>query len=126
MAYVNYNPNPARNLVGDCVVRALSYVLNMDWERVYMELAVQGFLMHDMPTSNNVWGTYLSSKGFKRYIIPNTCPDCYTVADFCNDNPQLIGVLATGTHLVAVDKGYYYDTWDSGNEPIIYYWEKEE
>lgn len=34
MGYVNYNPNPARNLVGDCVVRALSYVLNMDWENM--------------------------------------------------------------------------------------------
>ena len=28
-------------------------------------------------------------------------------------------------HVVTVQDGKYYDTWDSGNEIPVYYWEKE-
>ena len=125
MSYVFFNANPEKNLVGDCVIRAVSFITDQSWERTYIELAVQGFMMHDMPSSNNVWGMYLKSKGFDRYIIPNTCPDCYTVREFCEDNPNGEFMLATGTHVIAVKDGNYYDTWDSGDEVPIYYWRKE-
>lgn len=125
MAYVIYNPNPTRKLVGDCVIRAIAKTTNKSWEDVYLEIMVLGFSMHDMPSSNDVWGTYLLNNGFKRYIIPDSCPNCYTVRHFCMDNPDLTGILATGTHVIAVDNGNYYDTWDSGDEVPIYYWRKE-
>lgn len=125
MGYVNYNPNPARKLVGDCVIRAISKSTDNDWEDTYLDIVMLGLAMHDMPSSNDVWGTYLINHGFKRYIIPDTCPECYTVSEFCDDNPTLTGILATGTHVIAVSKGNYYDTWDSGNETPIYYWRKE-
>lgn len=35
-----------------------------------------------MPDANEVWGGYLRSLGWIRGAIPDTCPDCYTVADF--------------------------------------------
>lgn len=125
MSYVQYNPNPVRKLVGDCVIRAISKTMNKDWEDTYLDIVLQGFLMHDMPSSNDVWGTYLSNNGFRRYVIPDSCPDCYTVSEFVQDNPELTGILATGTHVIAVGDGNYYDTWDSGNEIPIYYWRKE-
>lgn len=125
MAYIAYNPNPARKLVGDCVIRAIAKTTNKLWEDVYLEIGMLGFLMHDMPSSNAVWGTYLLNNGFKRYVIPDTCPDCYSVRQFCADNPQLTGILATGTHVIAVSHGDYFDTWDSGDEIPIYYWRKE-
>lgn len=53
------------------------------------------------------------------------CPECYTVADFCWDNPYGYYLLATGTHAVAVIDGDYYDTWDSGNESVAYYYERK-
>ena len=81
--YIEYNSNPENKLVGDCVVRAISKVTNQDWEKTYMEVCVQGFMMHDMPSSNSVWGGYLFTKGFRRYIIPDTYPKRYTVKQFC-------------------------------------------
>lgn len=123
--YVNYNPNPARKLVGDCVIRAISKSLDKDWEDTYLDIVMLGYRMHDMPSSNDVWGTYLLENGFRRYVVPDTCPNCYTVENFVQDNPDLKGILATGTHVIAVEGGNYYDTWDSGNEIPIYYWRKE-
>lgn len=122
--FINANVNPASNIVGDCVVRAIAFATNQDWDSVYLWLCLQGYVMKDMPNSNNVWGVYLRTRGFERHIIPNTCPDCYTVRDFCHDNPTGAFVLATGSHVIAVVNGDYYDTWDSGDEVPIYFWSK--
>ena len=120
--YQYKNVDPKGHYVGDCVIRAIAEALEEPWEKVYTELAVQGFIMADMPSSNHVWGAYLSSKGFERDIIPNTCPDCYTVKDFAHDNPKGVFILATGTHVIAVKDGDYIDTWDSGDEVPVYFW----
>ena len=82
--------------------------------------------MHDMPSSNAVWDAQLIHEGFKRSVIPDTCPDCYTVRQFANDHQEGTYVLGTGTHAVAVIDGDYYDAWDSGNKvPIYFYYRKE-
>lgn len=126
MSWKFYNPNPKSNLVGDCVVRALTLACGLCWDQVFLELSTQGYILKDMPSSNAVWGAYLRHQNFRRYIIPNECPDCYTVSDFCCDYPKGVYVLATGTHVVTVIDGEYYDTWDSGNEVPIYYFKKED
>ena len=125
MKFIYYNPNPKNKLVGDCVIRALSISLNKDWKTTYRELCQLGEQMFDMPSSNEVWGTYLKNYGYRRYTIPNTCPNCYSVYSFCIDHPIGKYILATGSHVITVIDGYYYDTWDSGMEIPIYYWKKE-
>lgn len=123
--FINTNPNPEHKLVGDCVVRAIAILLDKTWEEVYEDICVLGRQMYDMPSSNEVWSEYLYSKGYIRKIIPNMCPACYTVRSFCDDHRH--GgeyLLATGTHVVAVINGDYYDTWDSGNEIPIYYFQR--
>ena len=123
MSFVQANPNPRNGRVGDCVIRAITIATDSTWEKVYSELAAYGFMMGDMPSSNEVWAQYLKDKGFKRAIIPDDCPkDCYTIRDFCEDNSKGIYILGTGSHVVAVIDGNYYDTWDSGYEVPIYYW----
>lgn len=124
MGYIRYNTNPVSNLVGDCVVRAISILTDETWDDVYWGIAIQGFLIKDMPSSNSVWGEYLTRKGFRREVIPNTCPACYSVREFCEEHPYGKYLLATGSHVIAVVDGDYYDTWDSGDEIPIYYWER--
>ena len=125
MAYQYYQPNPKEKAVGDCVIRALCKATGNDWYTTYSEVVVQGYALCDMPSSNAVWGQYLKENGYKRYVIPNTCPDCYSIEDFCNDNPVGTFILCTGTHVVTAINGTYYDSWQSGNEIPAFYYTKE-
>lgn len=125
MGFIPTNPNPNNNHTGDCVIRAISIAENKDWDDVYVELMVKGYAMKDMIESNELWNSYLHKLGYKRYIIPDTCPDCYSVREFAMDHPEGTYILGTGTHAVTVIDGDYYDTWDSGHRVPIYYWKKE-
>lgn len=120
--WIEYNKNPAGRRVGDCAVRAVSVALGIDWETAYDLLTEAGYRMADMPSSDSVWGAVLRQNGFYREAISNICPDCYTVKDFAEDNPNGVYVLGTGQHAVAIRNGNYYDAWDSGNEIPIYAW----
>lgn len=124
--YREYNPNPVGRRVGDCAVRAIAKALDIDWETAYLKNIINGFQMGDVPSSDSVWGATLRQNGFYRKSIPDTCPDCYTAKDFCEDHPQGVYVLGFGGHVATVKDGDLYDSWDSSNEIPQYYWYKEE
>ncbi len=122
MSFIYTNPNPAGALIGDCAVRAVAIATGMSWDEAYERLTEYGFRMKNLPNADSVWGAFLLDNGFRRSAIPNTCPICYTVRDFCRDHPQGTYVLGTGSHVVTVIDGDYYDTWDSGSEVPVVYW----
>lgn len=122
--FKKYNPNPYHQRTGDCVVRALSKALHQSWDKTYVELAIEGYLMGAMPSESEVWGAYLRNKGYDRYIISNSCPNCYSVIDFCYDHPYGTYVVGSESHAITIIDGNYYDSWDSGDEPVIFYWRK--
>ena len=124
--YKQYNSNPDGNNAIDCTVRAIGTALGQDWDTTYLGVCLEGYCLKDMPSANHVWGSYLRRKGFVRNIIPNDYPDYYTVADFCADNPKGIFILALSSHVVPVIDGVYYDTWDSGDKVVNYYWQRKE
>lgn len=124
--WVKYNPNPCgRSNVGDCVVRALSAALNIDWESAFWMLCDSAFQMCDMPSGNSVMTAIMRKNGFYRGSISPQCPDCYNIKDFCAEHPIGIYVLGTGSHVVCVIDGDYYDSWDSGDEIPQYYFFKK-
>ena len=123
-AYLNMNPLGLNT--NDCVIRGISLLMTQSWEWTYFMICLQGFLMYQMPSTNDVWSLYLYNNGYKRRAIKNTSPDCYTVKDFCIDHPYGKYLLALNGHVVACIDGTYYDTWDSGYETVLYYWRKEQ
>ena len=122
--YINLNPR--NKCVGDCTVRAISTATDNGWMETYLDLCLFGLLMADMPSANSVTTAYLRNKGFHRRTIPDDCPDCYTIEDFCKDHPKGTFVIGTGSHLTTVIDGCLWDSWDSRNETPVYYFEKSE
>lgn len=117
--YSFINVNPKRKSVGDCVIRALSIALDKPWEETYLDICAQGFKMADMPSANHVWGQYLRENGFNRVTAePNM-----TVSEFCEKNEQGIYILGCDKHVLTAIDGHYFDSWDSGDEIVEYFWE---
>lgn len=124
--WIKFNPNPTGRSVGDCAVRAVAKALDIDWEDAYILICSNGYDMGDMPSSDSVWGSVLRQSGFYRRSMPNTCPDCYTARDFCDDHHKGVYVLGFGGHVATVEDGNLYDSWDSSNEIPIYVWYRKE
>lgn len=125
MAWIFFNPNPVGKSVRDCTVRAICAAEGMPWMDAYFLLCIQGAEVCDMPDSNEAFRRLLRKWRYSRHNIPNTCPDCYTIADFCRDNMKGCYIVGTGDHVVTVRDGNYYDTGDSGNEVPLYFYKKE-
>ena len=125
MAFIRYNENPYKNETIDCAIRAISTFLDMSWDDVYIDLSVEGFINKDMPNKNYIWDQYLKRKGLEQQLVPNTCPHCTTVEQFANDHKSGDYLLGTGSHVIAIKNGDYYDTWDSGQELPLYYYKRE-
>ena len=119
--YIYYNPNPKKKRASDCVIRAITKITGLTWDEAYLALSSVVLSEYDMPSSNDIWEEYLMSLGYKKSLLPNTCPHCYTIRDFAYDRPRGKYVACTGSHVVAVIDGIYYDAWDSGDEVVSYF-----
>lgn len=117
-----YNPNPKELVTGDCTIRALCKALDKEWDDVYIMTSAIGQIMKEMPSANRVWGAVLKDNGFARRDALDVLPPKFTVKDFCDAFPDGVYVLGLDGHVVTVIDGIYYDTWDSGNMRILYYW----
>jgi len=124
--WIRFNPNPVNARVEDCAQRAIAAALDVDWDTasdlIYEMAKGMGTTTHD----DAAWGAVLRRAGFVRAVIPNRCPDCYTVADFCRDHPRGVYVLKLSGHVATVIDGHVYDTWDSSGEIPTYYWYMKE
>lgn len=120
--FIEYNPSPTGARVGDCAVRAVSKALDVDWDTAFVLLTAKGFALKDLPNANIVIDRVLRNFGFHRGIVPDECPDCYTVGDFAREHPEGTFVLCTGDHTVCVKNGDIYDSWDSSEEHPLFYW----
>ena len=85
--WIKYNANPVANRVEDCAIRAVAVALDITWDDAFDQIAEMAKSMGAVMHQNAAFGAVLRKHGFRRYIIPNTCPDCYTIKNFCHDHP---------------------------------------
>lgn len=126
MAFIKYNANPKNNETIDCVIRGISKVMDISWDAVYIMLVAKGFQEKNIFTINDIWIDVLLENGYEMHYIPNTCPDCITVRRFAAHHPNGNYLLGTGSHVIAVCNGDYFDTWNSGSELPLYYFYRRE
>ena len=103
-------------------MRAVAMALDIDWETAFALIAANGYQMGDVMSADSVWGSVLRQHGFYRTSIADSCPDCYSAADFARDHPRGVYVLGFGGHVATVKDGHIYDAWDSSNEIPQYVW----
>ncbi len=125
MSFVQFNPNPKGKVAEDCTVRAIACLTNKTWDDAYILVCTGGLIEKTMPDQKAAITTLMEMLGFVRYELPNTCPKCYTIKQFTYDFPRGKYLVATGSHVVAVIDGNYYDAFDSGNEVPLNYWKGE-
>lgn len=122
--WIQTNPSPEKLRTDDCTVRALSLALDIPWDAAYVLLVSKGLELHVMPDKASVIHAVLRERGYHRNVVPDSCPDCYTLQDFCNDHPNGKFIVASDSHIVVVIDGDVYDTWDSTSEIPQFYWEE--
>lgn len=121
-----FNPNPEGKHTGDCVIRAICAATGQDWNTTFTGVALQAYILADMPSSNYVWGEYLRSLGFEKEYLPKDCPLCYTVGEFAKSHPKGVFIIGTGDHAVTIRDGEAWDNWNSLGRIVDYYFYKEE
>lgn len=120
-----YNPNPKKNEVGDCVVRAMCKATGRDWDSVFIELCEIGLELKCMPNDKLAWHEFLDRHDFKAHSISiKRGSKRPTVSSFSKVNKKGTFVLQVANHIVTVVDGYYYDIWDCGNSSLYKFWEK--
>lgn len=119
--WIRCNPNPGRKEVPDCVIRAIAIALHKSWVEIYDDLCDLGRVEFNMPSANDVWGKYLYQKGFRPFLLPESCPRCVTIKLFSEMYYHGTYIIGTGFHAVAVINGDYYDSWDSGDVVPTYF-----
>lgn len=123
--WIYANPNPCRLEEPDCVVRAISVATGKTWREVHWDLCVLSGIKCTMPSVNWLWELYLRQNGFEKFLMPETCPACVTVLEFCERYRDGTYIIGTGNHAVAVIDGDYLDAWDSGDETATYFFRKK-
>lgn len=124
--WIYANPNPCRSEEPDCVIRAISLATGQSWHETFWDLCQMAAEKCTMPSTNWLWGLYLQRKGFAQFLLPESCPLCLTVHDFCREFPRGTFVIGTGSHAICIHNGNWLDSWDSGGEVPTYFFKKME
>ena len=116
------NPNPKGRVEPDCVIRAICLATGQSWYEVYDDLCAVGREECSMPSANHVWGKYLYRLGFEPFLLPDECPNCVTIKEFCKMYPHGTYIIGTGNHAACIINGDLWDAWNSLGEVCSYYW----
>lgn len=125
--YYQPNKKDLKDKYGDCVIRALTKALNMEWLEVFDDMQPISRELQVPFNCKPCYEKYLEDKGFVYHGISNAKGTKRpTVQSFAKDNKEGIYILRVAHHIVTVEDGYFYDTWDSGSKSLYGYWKKVE
>lgn len=124
--YFQPNRKDLKDNCGDCVIRALSKATGQSWVETFDDLVLYAREHQCLPNDKLAFSDYLKSIGYRYNSLPRGSR--ITVSEFCKSRKGLAIChvrVGFGTHLVTVDDGHYWDTWDCGNKFLYGYYEKD-
>lgn len=130
-----YQANPTRS-TGDCVIRSIASVLNVDWETAMELLAGSSGYLETSLNTQPVFGRFLETVGFTCHKAIKKDGRYLTAGEFCelmgyrHFRKESIFAYSPRSHAVAVlpfhegDQPQYklVDSWDSSKRSIATYW----
>lgn len=123
--YYQPNKKDIKDNYGDCVIRALTKVLNMDWQQVFDLLVPIAKEFQCMPNTPIAYEKLLTNSEFVYTGISNKKGTKRpTVESFAKSHKQGTYILRVAHHIVALVDGIYYDTWNCGSKSLYGYWVK--
>lgn len=121
------NPNPLKKKTGDCVFRACSVALDLDWDSVFQDLCKIGLELKEPPNMKPAYNELLLCHGFEYLSIKvkkgSKRPTVNQVAK-ATKNTSLVIVCRLANHIVTAKEGTFWDTWDCGDKSLYGYWVK--
>lgn len=125
--YQYYQPNSKdlKDKYGDCVMRALTKVLNRTWLEIFDAIVPISRELQCPYNSKTCYETFLKINGFEYTGISNKKGSKRpTVKEFALKHRTGTYYLNLANHCVAVVNGIYYDTWDCGSSCLYGFWTK--
>lgn len=123
--YINYNANPKGRKTTDCVIRALSFVLQIDYNEVLKELyetqIKTGYCLLDKQCYERV----LKNHGFIKVKQPRKANGTKYLVREIDLLTNKRALISMANHLTAYNDGFIYDIWDCRNKTIGNYFIKE-
>lgn len=128
-SYKYYQPNKKdfEDKYGDCSIRALTKYFGREWIEIFDDLVVYARKNQCMPNMLPNIQEYLEEKKvpYTKTYKPKARHK-ETVLDFAKAHKEgkyiLYVRVGYGTHLVTVENGVYFDTWDCGDRLVYGYW----
>lgn len=116
--YIYYNVNPEGDHIGDCVIRAISLALNINYDKVITLLnEISNQFNCDMLV-RDCYGKLLT-EGLNLPMIEATDK---TVEEVAEDFKNNILLVRTPGHLTCIKYGDIYDIWDCSEELVDIFW----
>ncbi len=125
MKFIEYNNNPKNKKTGDCVIRAIAFATNTEWEKIYLELAEQGIKKGLMLNDPKNWRAYLKDLGYDAQKMPRKLNNRrYTLEQFCDNiaEESKTYIVKIASHLTVVKNKNVYDTWNCSRKYVGNYW----
>lgn len=115
--FVYYNANPKGENIGDCVIRAISLALNLDYYKVIDLLYKTSDYFNCDMLVRDCYGSFLDNHFPK--VIPNAPKTVDEIAKDFEYNTLLIRIEG---HLTCAMNSDIYDTWDTRDELVDMFW----
>lgn len=115
--FVYYNNNPLKENIGDCVIRAISLALDIDYYDILELLYNNSNYFNCDMLVRDCYAKLLDDFGCQRFKASGQ-----TVEQVANDFPNSRVIIRINEHLTCAIYGVIYDTWDTSNEIVDTFW----
>ena len=127
LSYKHHNQHPLGEHIGDCAVRAISYVTGIDYFKVKTDLSQNNPIGY---MRNEVYTPYLEKLGYIHYWFGKHPEDRPTLRGLVNEHEDFFDnkkiLIVCTNHMTVIDNKVLIDYYDCSNMRVaMFFWLKD-